>query len=388
MPEAMGATVIARVWKTLLTLVPTSSGPVAVQHAPFLALGRIGATAEPLSSIQYPTGTRAGLLASAGGFLASLPPLGDADSDFADHPELARLNADVLRFTELAPGRQAQVLSCLNCITEHRVAFRLIPALSTEYFADPAGCAALYEGARSLVRVRPHDRQSRTVLGRLTEQDANPRIATAAAIQLAAASIRHDGDLDAGRAALEIADRRRHEVDRTAHRFTATLLDSRYFRALALLSLRQRKFGVLASSLDSTWRTAEALFAEAPTQEPYLELVALENFRLVLEVQALAASGAKDPTRFATWATRLIETDPEDPYTWRYVAVYGSRCGLVFEAALAMSGLATIGTLGMTEAADALRSAPAPAASDRTLVATLLGALEALVAPDRPARAA
>jgi hypothetical protein len=359
-----------------------------MQHAPYLARGQLGSLTEPLSSIQYKTDTRTELLEAAAGLMDVPPPLGHDGAKFEGYDELARLNEDVLGFRDLPRSRQAQVLSCLNCMTEHRVALSVMPALSSAYFADADGCCALYEGARTLVRVRPQDQQSRRVLDRLSRQEVNPRMATAAAVQLGAASIRLDHDLDAGARALEVADLRRGEVDRTTSSFVGTLLDSRYFRALSLLALKRREFGLLASAMDQAMESADALMAQTTPSDPYPRLVARENMRLVVEVHLVAATGAEKPAQFARWAARLLELDPEDPYTWQYLAVYGARCGCAVEAALAASGLAAIGGLDFAEVTEAIRSGRVNQASDTGLVQKILGTLEAILQPGAPSRSA
>jgi hypothetical protein len=362
-------TVIGRTWRTLLTLRPGMSGPVAVRHAPYLATGELGTLGAPFSSIQYPTGLRGSLVATTGGTIGgSHLTIGDEDeagceTNGEDLPELARLRADVAAFAGLSPARQAEVLACLNCITEHRAAFRALRALTDDHFASPDGCAALYEAARSLVRVRPQDPQSRRALGRLARQDVNPVTATAAAVQLGAASIRLDRDLDAGDDALALADARLTEVAGPGHRFVAVLLASRIHRARALWALRQRDFPLLSRCLEGALATASDLMEAAPVDDPYATLVAAENLRLVLEAHLVAASGSGRADAFGGWAARLLDTDPEDPFTWRYLAIYGARCGLLTGASLAVAGLAAMTTVGLADAAEAVQRAEAGTAS-------------------------
>ncbi|WP_132113721.1 hypothetical protein [Actinocrispum wychmicini] len=384
MSDATAVSVTSRVWRTLLTLLPSSAGPIAIQHAPLTARGQLGSLREPFSSIQYPTGTRAHLIDAVG---QVLEPLGAAASTFDGHPELAQLNADIVRFRDLTMIRRAEVLSCLNCMTEQRVAFQLVPALSwAEHYADPDGCCVLYEAARSLIRVKPQDQQSRRVLERISRQDVNPRLATAAAIQLGAASVRLDHDLDAAAKALDVADQRRAEVDRTDTPFVADLLDSRYYRALALLALKQRDFKLLRSSMDGTMTAAMALMARTTPADEYPLLVARENMRLVVEVHLVAATGAEKPDQFSRWAKRLLDLDPEDPFTWQYLSIYGARCGCVVEAALAASGMAIIGGLDHVGVSEALGAARVGDFRDDDLVEKILGTLESLVRPEKPAR--
>jgi hypothetical protein len=376
--------VTSRVWRTLLTLLPSSAGPIAIQHAPWTARSELGSLREPFSSIQYPTGTRAHLIDAVG---QPMEPLGDAASVFDEHPELARLNEDVVRFQDLPMIRKAEVLSCLNCMTEQRVAFRLVPALSwSEHYADPDGCCVLYEAARSLIRVKPQDQQSRRALEKLSRQEVNPRMATAAAIQLGAASVRLDHDLDAAAKALDVADQRRAEVDRADSPFVADLLDSRYYRALALLALKQRNFKLLRSCMDNTMTSAVALMGRTTPTDEYPLLVARENMRLVVEVHLVAATGAEKPDQFSMWAQRLLDQDPEDPFTWQYLSIYGARCGCVVEAALAASGLAIIGGLDFVGVTEALGAAKVGDFRDAVLVEKILATLESLVRPEKPAK--
>lgn len=380
------ASVTSRVWRTLLTLLPSSAGPIAIQHAPLTARSELGSLREPFSSIQYPTGTRAHLIDAVGQQLEPLPPLGDAASTFDGHRELAQLNDDIVRFRELPMIRKAEVLSCLNCMTEQRVALRLVPALSwSEHYADPDGCCVLYEAARSLIRVKPKDQQSRRVLERLSRQDVNPRMATAAAIQLGAASVRLDQDLDAAAQALDVADQRRAEVDSS---FVADLLDSRYYRALALLALKRRDFALLRSSMDNTMTAAVALMARTTPTDEYPLLVARENMRLVVEVHLVAATGAEKPDQFSLWARRLLDLDPEDPFTWQYLSIYGARCGCVVEAALAVSGVAIIGGLDYVGVSEALGAARVGDFRDTDLLEKILATLESLVRPEKTAELA
>jgi hypothetical protein len=384
-PGAGTTTVIGRTWRTLLTLRPGVSGPVAVRHAPYLATGELGTLGAPFSSIQYPTGLRGSLVAKLGGPHLTIDSEVDEEGAGGEAlPELARLRADVAAFAGLPPARQAEVLACLNCITEHRAGFRAMRALTNDHFASPDGCAALYEAARSLVRVRPQDKQSRRALDRLARQDVSPVIATAAAVQLGAASIRLDRDLDTGGDALALADARLTEVAGPGQRFVAGLLASRIHRARALWALRQRDFPLLSRCLEGALTSASDLVEAAPIDDPYATLVAAENLRLVLEAHLVAASGSRRADAFGHWAARLLDTDPEDPFTWRYLAVYGARCGLLTGAALAVSGLAAMTTVGLTEAAEAVQRAEPGVGhdgADGELVALVLAALHRLLRP-------
>ena len=159
-------------------------------------------------------------------------------------------------------------------------------------------------------------------------------------------------------------------------------------RALALLALKRRDFALLASAMEQAMGSADALMAQTTPSDEYPLLVARENLRLVVEVHLVAATGAHKPSQFATWAARLLDLDPEDPYTWQYLAVYGARCGCVVEAALAASGLAAIGGLDFDEVTQAIRSARANESSDTGLVLKILGTLEAILQPGTPTRSA
>lgn len=336
-----------------------------------------------MSSILYPSGMRAVLRAS----FAHSPDdfvVADTDRTVTGYHELTLLNNDMARFAELATTRQAQVLSCLNCLTEQRLAVRLARHLTGDYYSDAGGCSALYEAARALMRLRPHDRLSRTVLSRLSQQSANRWIAVAAAIQLGAASIRIDRDLVQADAALQTAERSRAELDGEQYNFIATLFNSRYFRLQALLAAIRHAFPLVTDALAHALATAETLVADTAGDVPYLQLVAGENLKIVLEAHLKAASAANDPAAFARWAIRLVEVDPEDSHTWRYVATYGAACGLTADAALAMSGLTAIGGLGVPEVLGALRTAPRNDVRSPELTEVLLAALAALHRPETP----
>jgi hypothetical protein len=358
MAQSLGATVTARVWHTLITLAQSPGGPVAIQHAPFLARGDLGGNGEPLSSILYPSGMRAALLGSFEHQRDDFTIPGNNDAAQPGYQELACLRQDLTRFGQLAPMRQAQVLACLNCITEQGVVVRLAPDLPAHYFSDPAGCCALYEAARAFVRILPEDRQSRTVLSRLSRNGASAWIRGAAAVQLGAASIRIDGDLTAAASALEAAEDCRGEVQQSMPAFCSTLLDSRLFRLRALFALRNKDFTLARHAMENALSTAETLMSEPPEGHPYLRLVASENRKIVLESHLKAASGSKDLAGFVHWATRLMHLDPDDSYTWKYIAIYATRCGLVAEATLALAGLTSIGGLGVPEVLASLQDAP------------------------------
>jgi hypothetical protein len=54
-----------------------------------------------------------------------------------------------------------------------------------------------------------------------------------------------------------------------------------------------------------------------------------------------------------------MHLDPDDSYTWKYIATYATRCGLGAEATLALAGLTSLGGLGVPEVLAGLQETPA-----------------------------
>jgi len=355
----VAATISGQTWRTLITLAPTPFAPIAVSHAPFLARGQLGPGGRPMSSILYPTGMRSRLAAALGYSATSFEIRGDSPPTTDRPAELVHLEDRLSRFATLEPLVQAQVLACLNCLTEQRLIPRLALRLSTAHFESDAGCTALYEAARGMVRLRPTDRPAKAVLQRLAGQVHFPWVAASAAVQLGAAAIRIERDLDQATAALSLAERARSALDADAPD-PPGLIASRYHRLRALVLLNAGDVPLATEAMERAHGEASELARQTASAVPtYAGLVAAENLKIVYESYIKAASGGRDATGFARWATRLVDLDPHDPYTWRYIAVYGARCGLATAAALASIGLATTGGPGVADCVAAFRRSPA-----------------------------
>lgn len=376
--ESLGASIPIRVWRPLMTIEHAPRGAIATRQAPLLALGEISEPGRPWSSILYPAGMRTAIQSSLGGTFDEFKIRPGGDVDATRHPEFARLCNDMARFSELEPGRQAEVLACLNCVTEQHLVLGLAGSLGEDHFTEPNGCHAVYETARALIRARPHDPQSRMVLWRLASQSVDPAVGAVAAIQLGAASIRIDNDLEAASKALAAA-----EVARSvAPSSIEDLLASRFFRLHALWALKAQEFRTARQAMQDSYDTSEQFVAASAGRHPYLDLVARENHKIVLESHLKAASGIGDIASFQRWAVQLLTLDPEDAYTWRYIASYGARCGLLPESGLALAGLVSMGGLGAMEVLESLRNAPTDSPEAPDLRAALQEALANLQEAD------
>jgi hypothetical protein len=332
------------VWNTLLTVRAGDRGPIPIRHAPLLATGDLGGVGVPVSSILCPSGLRASIAASFGLPREAVRIMEPFDEAGADWPELRRLRADAARFAGLDQARQAEVLACLNCLTEQDTAIRVARGLTAAYLNTPAGCRVLYEAARALIRRRPEHPRSREVLARIAADGAEPWIRTAALVQLGAAAVRIDRNPTAAEHYVAAAERMR--ADTRAGVFLDTLLHSRVSRLAALISLKNGDPAGQGVAMATTLETATTLIDLAAPLSAYERLVAAENLKMVVEAHLKAAGGARDAAGVERWATTMLSLDPDDPSTWRDIAANAARCGLVTEAALALVGLAHVGGAG------------------------------------------
>ena len=367
----MGAGLANQIWHTTVALRPSEHGPVTARHAPLLAAGTVGLDGAPRTSILWPSGLRINILLSLGeaGRPFRLPtPVPEPPHAYT---ELERLNADLEAFTDLPQLRQAQVLACLNVLTEQTAALRLIPTLSKDYLSDPVGCRVLYEAARAIVRLGQEIDQAGEVLAALCGQEVNPEVAVSAGIQLGSTVIRIHRDLDRAAGIIAMTDERRCSLDAGVSTFVRRLLDSRYFRLEALLLVRRGDSGAAAAALDA----AEAAADEIRTcDDGYSSLVAEENYRILAESRLKAAAIRRSAADLATWIPRLLDTDPQDPFAWRCVAEACAKCGYQASAATALAAVTGMGGPGVFSSIAVLRksaSAQEPAELHESLLARL-----------------
>jgi hypothetical protein len=349
----VGSGVASRVWHTLITLEKGQSGPIALRHAPFLATGELGDIKFPLSSILYPSGMRAFLLGSVGCEAKRFQLSSDRAVDGGDFAALDEIKSGIRDFRSMGPLRQSQLLACLNCLTEQRAALPCISALPESYFADADGCHVVFEAARALLRMGAPSCQAKRAFGRLSSDCRNPLVGALSAIQLGAAYLRLEKDAVGASRSIVVADRWRLLLREAESAFIVAIVDSRYFRLVALAAFTDGKSECAKSALSSALEAA--VVATECAKETYERLVAAENMRLVYEVNLKAASLAFNIAAFESWALRLLEGDGEDSHSWKCISEYASRCGLAVVAALGIAGLATVCGVGIWPALACLK---------------------------------
>jgi hypothetical protein len=370
--------IASRALDALLSLAPGQRGPIEFRHAPLLASGDLGDVDGPLSSILHPPGLRASLRRHMLGAEHAFEASTRAPDEPVSGAALTRLRNDVEQFTSLEPERQAEVLACLNCLTEQYIALDCLPALTTALYAHVAGCHAMYEGARCLLRIHRESPHARAVLTRLAERPPVPWIGASSSIQLCAAAVRFDQDLPSAAAALARARAWCDEMNASARPFESALARSRLLRVEALLAFKLGRPRESAESLDRALSVAGIAVELSSARSSYANLVALENRKIVLEARAKACADRRDDVGFAIAATDLIRFDPEDAVGWRTTATGAARLGWMSTAAIALAGHFSLGGVGGSSIVAALGGIDRIAPSSSDLDAVLLETIEAL----------
>ncbi len=336
----------------------SASGPICVRQAPYLALGNLGGNAHPRSSIMFPSHLRFVVRDSFGLNTDDLIAEPGGDDTAHDSAAVVRLRTDLQQFASLAPLRAAQVLSCLNCLTEQPLVADLmstLPPLLADSHVDLA--RAWYEAARGLVRLGVDEQQGADVLRELT-LNAPSRVATTAGIQLGAYHLRIAHDLGH---AEEVLTRTRQLLEVAEHdddcpTAEATLLVSRFHRLEALFHTRARDRSGQARAMDLAEEHSRRLLAAANVH-PYELLLAEENHKIVCEARIKAAAFGRDAAALATWSGELMGLDPEDPTSWRCIAEAAAQLGLCSVGRLALVGQAALGGLGVHNTLDIVEHA-------------------------------
>lgn len=340
--EAPPPAVVHRVWETMITLRESERGPLHIRHAPLLASGDLGGGV-PMSSILMPSGLRASLVRS----------LRLADADVGLRPEKARggtstglstLRADIAAFDDLALSRQAEVLACLNCLTEQAVAVSLVRQVTSDHLLTVPGCRVLYEVGRVLLRT--HNPQSRQVFERIADLSEEPMLRVLARVQLGAMAVRLQRDLDSASAHVSAMWSEYAEAEARFDGFLRLLLQSRASRLAALVAMRVGEADGQSAAMERSLETALELERISRTRSQYDRLVSAENMKIVAESHLKAAGGVGDTSGVVRWATTMLSIDPDDPGTWRDITTNALRCGLVTEAAIAMVGMTFVGGTG------------------------------------------
>ncbi len=379
--EAPPPAVVHRVWETMITLRESERGPLHVRHAPLLASGDLGGGV-PMSSILMPSGLRASLVRS----------LRLADADVGLRPEEARggtstglstLRADIAAFDDLALSRQAEVLACLNCLTEQAVAVSLVRQLRSDHLLTVPGCRVLYEVGRVLLRM--YNPQARQVFERIADLCEEPMLRVLARVQLGAMAVRLQGDMDSATAHVSATWSEYAEAEACFDGFLRLLLQSRASRLTALVAMRVGDTDGQSAAMERSLETALELERISRRRSRYNRLVSAENMKIVAESHLKAAGGVGDTSGVVRWATTMLSIDPDDPGTWRDITTNAARCGLITEAAIATVGMTFVGgtgTVGSVERIVATTDRPGSSEELRhELAAAIAGLAAAAHAP-------
>ncbi|MEW9555308.1 hypothetical protein [Nonomuraea sp. NPDC050783] len=351
--EAAPAAVARVVWETMLTLRESDRGPLHFRHAPLLATGDLGGAGVPMSSILTPSGLRASLVRALG--------LAEADADLhaaasdGAGQALTALRAGIAAFAELPPERQAELLSCLNCLTEQATVISLVPRATPDHPRTAAGSRVLYEVGRALLR--RYNPLARPILEGVAES-TDPVLRVLARVQLGAMAVRLRGDLENATAQVDAARGGYAEAEADLDGFLRALLQSRVSRLAALVALRRTDPSGQAAAMERSLETALELERLSRTRPRYDRLVAAENMKIVAESHLKAAGGARDAGEVTRWATTMLSIDPDDPGTWRDIAANTARCGLTTEAAIAAVGMTYVGGAGTVATIQAIVTTP------------------------------
>lgn len=354
MEQVVGAAVLRRVWAPLMWLQQSPTGPVAVQHLPLLATGgSSAATGGPLSSILYPPGLRRALLRALPGDSGN--PGASLLGVTSTEGPMDVLESDLAQFDGLAWNRQAEILACLNGLTEQQLILSLRPRFDESYLADPHGVQVMFEFGRCLVRLERHPHQADALLSVLAKQSVNDQVAALSAIQQGSLRLRQLDDLPGADAALALARDRlddlvvgsevTHEPIVPLSKEVFSLLESRFFRLLALARVRRRDGPGIAEAMASAIEAADQM-TKRSAQNEYLRLLTRENEKILCESSVKAASLQCDGEMLLHWSKRLLSVDPQDPFTWRVIAENAHRCGFHEAAALAVAGVLALGAPG------------------------------------------
>ncbi|NUP68920.1 MAG: hypothetical protein HOW71_42885 [Nonomuraea sp.] len=351
--EAPPTAVVHRTWETMITLRESERGPLQIRHAPLLATGDLGGGA-PMSSILMPAGLRASLVRSL--------RLADADVGLRSGEAggraskgLAALRADIAAFDDLTLPRQAEVLSCLNCITEQAVAVPLVRNVTSDHLLSVPGGRVLYEVGRVLLRI--YNPQAHQVFQSVAESGADPVLRISGRVQLGAMAVRQQGDLDSATAHVQAAWSEYAEAETDLDDFLRALLQSRVSRLAALVAMRTGDTHGQSAAMERSLATALELERISRARSAYDRLVSAENMKIVAESHLKAAGGAGDSSGVVKWATTMLSVDPDDPGTWRDITTHAARCGLITEAAIATVGMTFVGGTGTVGSVERIAAA-------------------------------
>lgn len=337
-------------WVTFLTLASDEFGQIPARYVPFLATGDLGPLQHSLSAILYPTGMREAMIRSLP-IQMDLRLSGPKELPFWSSNHVRVWN-DIKNWQGLELRRQANVIALLNCLSEQRVAVRLIEELKPSLADDAEGGWLLFEAARSLIRMHPENRSARVVLDRLRATSPDALLRALSGIHLAAMTTRVDRDH--GSAESVLAEVRLEAIPHGDDQsFGARIAASRWHRLMALICTRKRDFRAVQSNIDS----ASDLAAQATgiVQElgghEYVGLVAKENEKMVLESRVLAAGKQQSSTLLHQTALSLVELDPFDSYTWRTVAMACNDANMKLACLAALTGVCVLGGPGVPDLA-------------------------------------
>lgn len=343
--------IVARAyWQTFLTLAPSSLSQLPAKYVPFLAVGDLGGMPHSMSAILYPPGMRASMLDTL-----NQPVNYGLDSPVIESywsEEFSRVWSDLRQWSELSLSRQGQLGALLNCLSEQRLLVGLVADLQSDLISNVEGCAVLYEGARAIIRLSPTNASARAMLDALGRHAGDPTIRALSVIHLSAMQSRVDREQQAasetlsnGVAAVEHCD------DSTLE---GVVVRSRWARVQALIDSKQRRFSAASDNLRQARAYADHAVDLASSRAPYMQLVAAENLKMVLEATILGAAGAGNAGLVASVAFELLRLDPYDSYTWRTVGTAATRTNLVLSATTALAGVTMLGGTGVSQMADEL----------------------------------
>jgi hypothetical protein len=219
------------------------------------------------------------------------------------------------RSQSLTPTTQLRVINVLRSLSLHRAVLAYVPKMAAQEIASDSVLATLsLRRAMSALTLRhgaglPYNRADFERIGRAAPSGSLAQIG--AALQLVAQDAKLHHDISTIASWAEVAATAMQHRTEPLDDFGAALLESVYQRAVAFLPFLRGERDELAEAMERCEAHARHLQCAAQTLEQ--QLLARENFNIILQSRVKEAIELQDLDAAKTRARQLVEREPFDP---------------------------------------------------------------------------